>query len=79
MAISVFRPSIGPSRPAPAHFPYDDHGTLADVWEGRDSMASVPRIPTRKRFCEQCQSLVTAEQATGCRGVFCKGREAWAR
>ncbi|XAI96230.1 hypothetical protein [Microcystis phage Mae-JY29] len=73
--MSVFRPSIGPTRPAPAHFPYDDHGTLDDVWAGRVSMASVPRVPERKRFCEQCQSRVTATQAAGCRGVFCKARE----
>jgi hypothetical protein len=74
--MSVFRPGIGPSRPAPAHFPYDDHGTLADVWAGRQTMASVPRIPESKRFCEQCQSRVTAAQAAGCRSDFCKGREA---
>ncbi len=74
--MSGFHFSRGPARAAPAYFPYKGHGTLADVWAGRQGMASVPRIELKRTFCDQCQRRVTEAEATACQSSFCKGRTA---
>jgi hypothetical protein len=74
--MNVRRASLGRARPAPAHFPYEGHGTLADVWAGRRCPANAAALPQHKRFCRQCERAVTKAEAESCCAPFCKGRTA---
>lgn len=70
-----YPPHLGPTRAAPAHFPYA-HPTLAEVWAREGTMVSVPKVTPVKSFCDQCDRRVSAKEAQRCGDRHCKGARA---